>query len=103
MTALPEAASGDSCLQVFTERYDEFIFGNDTVTAIGPDGDAPRLSQQRLTPQTGESLLAGTVVGAVVVAGLIKIRWPIKFDPGSATATSLVRRGARTAVSNRPR
>jgi hypothetical protein len=37
-----------------------------------------------------------------VVAGLIKIRWPIKFDPGSATATSLVGMGPMTAVSNRP-
>jgi hypothetical protein len=42
MTASPEAASKDSCLQVFTERYYEFIFGNDTVTAIGPDWDAPK-------------------------------------------------------------
>ena len=42
MTASPEAASKDSCLQLFTERYDEFIFGNDTVTAIGPDWDASK-------------------------------------------------------------
>ena len=41
MTASLEAASKDSCLQLFTERYDEFIFGNDTVTAFGPDWDPP--------------------------------------------------------------
>jgi hypothetical protein len=40
MTLSPEAASMDPCLQLFTERYDEFIFGNDTVTAFGPDWDA---------------------------------------------------------------
>jgi hypothetical protein len=43
MTASPEAASEDACLQVFTERYDEFIFGNDTVTAFGPDWDASKV------------------------------------------------------------
>ena len=52
MTASPEAASGDSCLQVFTERYDEFIFGNDTVTAIPPDWDAPKALTAKAAPPT---------------------------------------------------
>jgi hypothetical protein len=37
-------------LQVFTERYGEFIFGNDTVTAIGPDGDAPKALTAKVDP-----------------------------------------------------
>jgi hypothetical protein len=40
MTAPPEEVSEAACSQVFTERYDKFIFGNDTVTASGPDWDA---------------------------------------------------------------
>ena len=42
MTASLEAGPEATCLQVFTERYDEFIFGNDTVTAFGPAWGVPR-------------------------------------------------------------
>jgi hypothetical protein len=41
MTASFEADPKDACSQLFTKRYDEFIFGNDTVTAFGPDWDPP--------------------------------------------------------------
>ena len=40
MTASLEAGPKAACSQMFTERYDEFIFGNDTVTALNLDWDA---------------------------------------------------------------
>jgi hypothetical protein len=40
MTATLQAGPEATCSQVFTERYDKFIFGNDTVTAFDPDWDA---------------------------------------------------------------
>ena len=72
MTASPEAGPEATCSQVFTERYGEFIFGNDRVTAFGPDWYALRPSQQRLPTRMGGSPLAGAFTGAVVVAALIK-------------------------------
>ena len=36
MTALSEGCFGPARLQLFTERYGEFIFGNDRVTALSP-------------------------------------------------------------------
>ena len=36
MTASLGADPKDACSQLFTKRYDEFIFGNDTVTASEP-------------------------------------------------------------------
>jgi hypothetical protein len=68
MTASAGGVPEGTCSQVFTERYDEFIFRNGTVTAFGPDCDASRPSQQRLSTRTGESLLAGALAGAVLVA-----------------------------------
>ena len=37
MTAPSEVVPEAACSQVFTKRYDEFIFRNDTVTAFGPN------------------------------------------------------------------
>jgi hypothetical protein len=51
MTASLEAGPKAACWQVFTERYDEFIFGNDTVTAFDPDWDAHKaLTAKTLHP-----------------------------------------------------
>jgi hypothetical protein len=72
MTASPDGVPEGACSQVFTERYGEFIFSNDRVTAFGPVWYALRRSQQRLATRMGESLLAGVFTGAVVVAALIK-------------------------------
>lgn len=35
MTAPAESRSEAACSHLFTERHDEFTFGNDTVTALG--------------------------------------------------------------------
>jgi hypothetical protein len=37
MTASADGVPEGACSQVFTERYAEFIFSNDRVTAFGPD------------------------------------------------------------------
>jgi hypothetical protein len=100
MTAPLEAGPEATCWQLFTERYDEFIFGNDTVTAFDPGWDIRRPSQQSLARRTGEGLLVGAFAGAVVVVALIKISGAINSCRGPATPTSLVGRAPTTADSN---
>jgi hypothetical protein len=68
MTASREAGPKAACSQLFTERYGEFIFGNDTVTALAAIGMLPTRSQQRLAALTGESPLAGAAALALVLA-----------------------------------
>jgi hypothetical protein len=47
MTVPAERCPEGACSQVFTERYGEFIFGNDTVTALDPDWDPLKDSRSK--------------------------------------------------------
>ena len=50
MTAPSEVGPEAACSQVFTKRYGEFIFRNDTVTAFGSDRDAHRGPHSKACP-----------------------------------------------------
>ena len=50
MTVSLEVVSEAVCRQMFTERYDEFTFGNDTVTAFDPDWDTSKGPHSKAWP-----------------------------------------------------
>lgn len=91
MTTPSEDVPRATLSQVFTKRYDEFIFRNDTVTALGPEKDAYGvLTAKPAHPHSCKS--AGRCIrgscGALMA--LIKILQRIKPAWAPATITSLV-------------
>lgn len=73
MTVAPEIGAEARCLQLFTWRYDEFTFGNDTVTTPDLDGRPLQASHSKRYQPPGKKLLVIAARDAVAAAVGIKI------------------------------